>query len=99
MIGTNEPSLAGSPSACPHRVRDPSRRGALKSGKLTVAEESLLPYVVAGLSNKEIAHATGKAQGTIKCQVSSMLRKAGVPSRTRFVAEFYQRLLARSRME
>ncbi len=36
-------------------------------------------------SNKEIAHALGTAEGTIKNQVSSILSKLGVRDRTRAV--------------
>lgn len=38
-----------------------------------------------GYSNKEIAHALGTAEGTIKNQVSSILSKFGVRDRTRAV--------------
>jgi DNA-binding NarL/FixJ family response regulator len=39
-----------------------------------------------GLSNKEIAAALGKAEATVKHQVSSILVKHAVPSRARLIA-------------
>jgi DNA-binding NarL/FixJ family response regulator len=41
-----------------------------------------------GLSNKEISTALGRAEPTIKNQVASILRKHGVPSRARLIAQF-----------
>lgn len=53
---------------------------------LTSAEQRVLEFVQLGLSNKEIACALGRAEPTIKNQVSSCLRKFGVPSRARLMA-------------
>lgn len=53
---------------------------------LTPAEKRVLRLVQLGLSNKEIASALGRAEPTIKNQVSSCLRKFGVPSRARLMA-------------
>lgn len=54
--------------------------------KLTAAEQRVAQHVAQGFSNKEIAEALGKAEPTVKHQVSSILRKAGVPSRARLIA-------------
>jgi DNA-binding CsgD family transcriptional regulator len=62
-------------------------RAVFKSAVPSKAESVVITYVVAGLSNKEIAG--------IKSQVSSILRKNNVVSRSRFIAQYYQRLLAR----
>lgn len=53
---------------------------------LTAAERGVLPLLVAGCSNKEIAAALGKSEPTVKHQVSSILDKAAVHSRTQLVA-------------
>jgi DNA-binding NarL/FixJ family response regulator len=53
---------------------------------LTLAERVVLGFLLAGLSNKEIASALNKAEPTIKHQVSSILRKHRVPSRARLIA-------------
>ncbi|MBI2512497.1 MAG: response regulator transcription factor [Opitutae bacterium] len=53
---------------------------------LTPAEKRVLHLVQLGLSNKEIASALGRAEPTIKNQVSSCLRKFRVPSRARLMA-------------
>lgn len=50
------------------------------------AEREVLSYVCAGYSNKEIASFLGKAEPTVKHQVSSCLRKFGLSSRTRLMA-------------
>ncbi|MBL9217083.1 MAG: response regulator transcription factor [Opitutaceae bacterium] len=53
---------------------------------LTAAEQDVLAYVCAGYSNKEIAVLLGKAEPTVKHQVSACLRKFGLSSRTRLMA-------------
>jgi DNA-binding NarL/FixJ family response regulator len=54
--------------------------------ELTPAERRVLVYLCAGYSNKEIASALGRAEATVKHQVSACLRKLGVPSRARLIA-------------
>ncbi|HQY04983.1 MAG TPA: LuxR C-terminal-related transcriptional regulator [Lacunisphaera sp.] len=46
---------------------------------------NVLPYVCAGYSNKEIARFLGKAEPTVKHQVSACLRKFGLSSRMRLM--------------
>ena len=53
---------------------------------LTAAEQNVLAYVCAGYSNKEIAAFLGKAEPTVKHQVSACLRKFGLSSRMRLMA-------------
>ncbi len=53
---------------------------------LTPAEQHVLAYVCAGYSNKEIASLLGKAEPTVKHQVSACLRKFGLSTRTRLMA-------------
>ena len=53
---------------------------------LTAAEQEVLRYVCAGYSNKEIASFLGKAEPTVKHQVSACLRKFGLSSRMRLMA-------------
>jgi DNA-binding NarL/FixJ family response regulator len=53
---------------------------------LSPAEQHVLSYVCAGYSNKEIASFLGKAEPTVKHQVSACLRKFGVSSRMRLMA-------------
>lgn len=53
---------------------------------VTPAEQRVLSYVCAGYSNKEIAQFLGKAEPTVKHQVSACLRKFGLSSRTRLMA-------------
>ena len=57
---------------------------------LTAAERDVLAYVCAGYSNKEIASFLGKAEPTVKHQVSACLRKFGLSSRTRLMAALRQ---------
>lgn len=52
---------------------------------LTVREVEVLRLIAAGYSNREIAHALGTAEGTVKNQTSSVLSKLGVRDRTRAV--------------
>jgi DNA-binding NarL/FixJ family response regulator len=53
---------------------------------ISPAEGAVLAYVCAGYSNKEIAMLLGKAESTVKHQVSACLRKFGLSSRTRLMA-------------
>ena len=52
---------------------------------LTERERDVIRLMAAGYSNKEIAHALGTAEGTIKNHVSNILSKFGVRDRTRAV--------------
>lgn len=54
--------------------------------RVTPAEQRVLAYVCAGYSNKEIASFLGKAEPTVKHQVSACLRKFGLSSRMRLMA-------------
>lgn len=54
--------------------------------QLTSAERAVLELLRTGLANKEISSALGKAEATVKHQVSSILRKFGQPSRARLIA-------------
>jgi len=53
--------------------------------ELTAREVEVVRLLAGGYSNKEIAHALGTAEGTIKNHVSSILAKFGVRDRTRAV--------------
>ena len=52
---------------------------------LTEREVEVVRLMAGGYSNREIAHALGTAEGTIKNHVSSILSKFGVRDRTRAV--------------
>ena len=45
--------------------------------------------VTRGLSNREIAAVLGKSPATVKNQVAMILRKLGVPTRTRLIARLH----------
>lgn len=57
---------------------------------LTPAERFVAVHLAQGLSNKEISTLLGKAEPTIKHQISAVLEKTGVPSRGRFIALYHQ---------
>ncbi|WJZ02144.1 response regulator transcription factor [Corynebacterium freiburgense] len=58
---------------------------------LTPSERSVAVLVGRGLSNKEIASTLFLAEGTIKNHVSTLLRKTGMPDRTRLALHFSER--------
>ena len=58
---------------------------ASQAGELTEREREVVRLMAGGYSNKEIAHALGTAEGTIKNHVSSILAKLGARDRTRAV--------------
>jgi DNA-binding NarL/FixJ family response regulator len=49
---------------------------------LTRSERAVLAVVLRGLSNKEVGHALGTSVATVRTQLSSILRKMDVHSRT-----------------
>ncbi|MBK5255326.1 MAG: hypothetical protein JJE39_04775 [Vicinamibacteria bacterium] len=53
--------------------------------RLTPREREVLRLIAGGFSNREIAEASGTAEGTVKNQTSSILSKLGVRDRTRAV--------------
>ena len=56
-----------------------------KTEQLTEKELEILRLMASGYSNKEIANALHKSEGTIKNHVSNVLSKLGVRDRTRAV--------------
>ena len=53
---------------------------------LSPAERVVTAHLCRGLSNREIAAVLGKSPATVKNQVSAILGKIGVPTRTRLIA-------------
>lgn len=62
-----------------------------KPEQLTPREQEILRLMAAGYSNREIASATHKSEGTVKNQVSAILAKMGVRDRTRAVLKAIER--------
>lgn len=58
---------------------------------LTERETEVVRLMAGGFSNKEIAHALGTAEGTIKNHVSNILAKLGARDRTRAVLRALER--------
>ena len=67
------------------RAATPIAESDPPAGELTARELEVVRLMAGGYSNKEIAHALGTAEGTIKNHVSSILAKFGVRDRTRAV--------------
>ena len=78
--GTRPPDAFSAHKANPSGGRVPP------TTPLSAAEQQVLSYLCAGYSNKEIASFLGKAEPTVKHQVSSCLRKFGLSSRMRLMA-------------
>ncbi len=79
---------------------DPQRHGSSDDAELISRLASLTPQQVRvlmmlsdGLANKQIAHALGVSEATIKAHVSAVLEKLGVDNRTQAVI-VTQRLMA-----
>ncbi len=83
----NDPSDPGlSPTASWADVFAGIQDGNPLPGRLTPSEAAVAMQVRQGLSNREIALTLGKAEATVKHQVSACLRKFGVGTRTRLIA-------------
>ena len=67
------------------RAARPPAAPLTSNERLTDRELEVVRLMSGGYSNKEIAHALGTAEGTIKNHVSSILSKFGVRDRTRAV--------------
>lgn len=80
ILETVSPTASWAEAAA--RMPDPGAR----LPALSPAERFVAAHVAEGLSNREIAVALGKSEATVKHQVSAILRKAGVASRSRFIA-------------
>jgi DNA-binding NarL/FixJ family response regulator len=64
--------------------------------QLTAREAEVVRLMAGGYSNREIAHALGTAEGTIKNHVSSILAKFGARDRTRAVLKALETGLLRA---
>lgn len=74
--------------------RPPINRAASTGNEeLTDRERDVLPLVVAGLPNKQIAATLGITERTAKFHLSSLMRKLGASSRTQVAALAVQRNL------
>ncbi len=68
------------------RGRGPRRRPAFGWSSLTPAERDVAGLVARGFTNPEIAARLGVSAGTVKDQVSSVLRKLGARTRAELAA-------------
>ena len=57
----------------------------IEKSPLTARELEVVRLIAVGLRNRDIANALGTAEGTVKNQASSILKKLGVRNRTRAV--------------
>lgn len=55
---------------------------------LSPAEQAVVAEVCQGLTNREIGARLGKSEFTVKNQVSTILRKVGLPTRGRLIAQW-----------
>jgi DNA-binding NarL/FixJ family response regulator len=88
MVSIGQPQLrTGIPPTMPWRefARQPGVAEPGLTG-LSPAEQVVAALVCRGLSNREVAHALGKSECTVKNQVSAILAKCGVPTRARLIA-------------
>ncbi len=60
---------------------------------LSPKELDVAIFILKGLSNLEISQITDKKEGTVKAQVNSIFRKAGVSNRSQFACYFIEVLL------
>ncbi len=61
--------------------------------KFSASEADVAMFALKGCSSAEIARLRGSAEGTVRAQLSQVYAKAGVTSRSMFVALFIEELL------
>lgn len=69
------------------------------SNKLTPAELAVMKLVVEGHTNGEIAILLGSKENTVKHQMYIIMQKQAVETRTRLIAKYYKRKIARIEKE
>jgi DNA-binding NarL/FixJ family response regulator len=77
--------------ATAERLFHPAPPHQTNGDQLTDRETEVVRLMAGGFSNKEIAHALGTAEGTIKNHVSNILAKLGARDRTRAVLRALER--------
>jgi DNA-binding NarL/FixJ family response regulator len=84
-------ATAFQPATAERLFRAPPSGQPPTSERLTDREVEVVRLMAGGFSNKEIAHALGTAEGTIKNHVSNILLKLGARDRTRAVLRALER--------
>jgi DNA-binding NarL/FixJ family response regulator len=84
-------ATAFQPATAERLFRAPPAGPPPTSERLTDREVEVVRLMAGGFSNKEIAHALGTAEGTIKNHVSNILLKLGARDRTRAVLRALER--------
>lgn len=84
-------ATAFQPATAERLFRSPPAGPPPASERLTDREVEVVRLMAGGFSNKEIAHALGTAEGTIKNHVSNILVKLGARDRTRAVLRALER--------
>jgi DNA-binding NarL/FixJ family response regulator len=84
-------ATAFQPATAERLFRSPPAGQPPSSERLTGREVEVVRLMAGGFSNKEIAHALGTAEGTIKNHVSNILVKLGARDRTRAVLRALER--------
>ena len=72
--------------ARPQQIQDKSEELIQKSG-LTHRESEIFHLIAKGLSNRDIAEATGTSERTVKAHISSIFRKLEVSSRAELLSK------------
>jgi DNA-binding NarL/FixJ family response regulator len=84
---TNRPRPRPSPvQSWPAPTLSSSPPPPLDLSRMAPAEAVILQHLRLGLTNREIATFLGKSEFTVKNQVSTILRKVGLPTRARLIA-------------
>jgi DNA-binding NarL/FixJ family response regulator len=78
--------LLFSPTASWRQIAAATGHGVMEASGLSPAEQAVARCLQSGLTNREIATALGKAERTVKNQVSAIFLKTGVRTRARFIA-------------
>lgn len=86
MVAEKHSGIASAELSAGALTEPPVRNRALLEC-LTPAERQVAVQVAQGLSNKEISTALGRAEPTIKHQISSAMQKLGAQSRCQLIVQ------------
>ena len=90
MMGKKQPAMTKGTLNISNHEAEGGSEDLNTHHKLTRKELMTLQLLMRGFFNKDIATSLGVKESTVKCHVSSIIRKMGVTNRTQAIAEYHR---------